>query len=261
MIFDKIKKLLHKIDSSDSELIIKDFAPILYFGNFKNSKIATIGLNPSDKEYYDSTGEPYNRFQSKKNFKVESWKEMSDDGIDRIQMSFDNYFNHNPYRGWFNRLENLLYDVEYSYYFPYNNIVHLDIIPVATKGKWGNLTITQKNSLINDFGDFLPNLIVDSDLEICILNGQSVVDNFQKIFDTTLEMNYIEELNVTTKRNVVKGKYYRSILNFNRKKVLILGFNHNLQSSFGITNNIILTLKNMLKKEISEFYEKQCIIQ
>lgn len=256
MIYDKIKELLDIIDKSSSELIIKDYTPILYFGEIVNSKIATIGLNPSDKEYYDSEGKSYNRFLHKQDLKISSWNEISNDEIVKIKTSFDYYFKHNPYKSWFNRLDDLLADESYSYYFPFNNLVHFDIIPVATKNKWGNLSSANRDLLIAQFGNYLEYLITESSIEICILNGQSVVDNFQRIFNHSLYKTHIEEWDISTKNKIVKGHCYKAILNKKNKRILVLGFNHNIQSSFGVSKYLVSCIRKWLQKEINSFYEK-----
>ena len=256
MIYDKIKELLSVIDNSSSELIIKDYTPILYFGELLNSKIATIGLNPSDKEYYDSEGKPYNRFLNKQDFQIDLWNEISNDEIIKIKTSFDYYFKHNPYKNWFNRLDDLLVDENYSYYFPFNNLVHFDIIPVATKDKWGRLSSLNKDFLISEFGSYLEYLISESNVEICILNGQSVVDNFMKIFNLPLHQEHFEEWDIITKKKLVRGYGYKAILKKKDKGILVLGFNHNIQSSFGVSKNLVTSIRKWIQKEINSFYEK-----
>lgn len=254
--FEKIKELLDTVESSVSELIIKEYVPILYFGDIMNSKIATVGLNPSDKEYYDSKGQSYDRFLNKQNLKINSWNEISNDEVLKIKMSFDFYFNNRPYKNWFNRLEDLLSEGEFSYYFPYNNTVHLDIIPVATKNKWGNLSLSERDFLIDHFGNYLEYLITESNIEICILNGQGVVDNFQKVFKQMLYKEHVMEWDIITKNKVVKGNCYKAILNQQNKKILILGFNHNIQSSFGVSKDLVISIRKWIQKEINNFYEK-----
>lgn len=251
--YDKIRELLDTVEDSASDLIIKDYVPILYFGDIMNSRIATVGLNPSDKEYYDSVGQSYDRFVSKENLQIDSWSNISNEKIDLIKNSFDYYFNHRPYKNWFNRLEDLLVDGEFSYYFPYNNIVHLDIIPVATKEKWGSLSLSEQDLLINQFGNYLEYLITESYIEVCILNGQGVVDNFQKVFGQLIDKEYVEQWNIKTKNKVVKGKSYKTVLKAKDKKILILGFNHNIQSSFGVSKEIVVSIRGWLQREINEF--------
>jgi hypothetical protein len=251
--YDKIRELLDTVEDSASDLIIKDYVPILYFGDIMNSRIATIGLNPSDKEYYDSVGQPYDRFVSKDNLQIDSWSNISNEKIDLIKNSFDYYFNNRPYKNWFNRLEDLLVDGEFSYYFPYNNIVHLDIIPVATKEKWGSLSLSEQDLLISQFGNYLEYLITESYIEVCILNGQGVVDNFQKVFGQLIDKEYVEQWNIKTKNKVVKGKSYKTVLKAKDKKILILGFNHNIQSSFGVSKEIVFSIRRWLQREINEF--------
>ncbi|MCL1673004.1 hypothetical protein [Elizabethkingia ursingii] len=254
--FDKIRELLYAVEEFSSELIIKDYVPVLYFGNIMNSKIATIGLNPSDKEYYDSNGQSYDRFLNKESLQIKSWSDISDEEIFKIKMSFDYYFDHKPYKSWFNKLEGLLAKGEYSYYFPYRNMVHLDIVPVATINKWGGLSLSEKDILINGFGNYLEYLIKESHIEICILNGQGVVDNFQKVFGQLLYKRYFDKWNIKTKNKTVKGKAYKAILKNGDKNILILGFNHNIQSSFGVSNDIIASIRVWLQQEINFFYEK-----
>ncbi len=258
---ETVRDLLEEVEKCrDDTFLIREYSPVLYFGNLSNSTIATIGLNPSDKEYYGADDELYERFYSKASLGVDSWDKLTQADLLRLKDTFDHYFNNIPYRAWFNRLE-MLFGDSHSYYFPYNNIVHLDIVPVATRIKWGQLPKSQRTYLSATFGKYLGKLISDSPVEICVLNGKSVVEAFQALFDVKLHVSKMERWNIPNKRGIVKGYAYKAILNIAGKQVLALGFNHNIQSSYGVSGVIIREIKLWINSEIENYYERSYHLQ
>jgi hypothetical protein len=54
--------------------VIGEAIPVPYFGQIENAKVATIGLNPSNNEFFDFNGEEFDgesrRFPTKKIFEL-----------------------------------------------------------------------------------------------------------------------------------------------------------------------------------------------
>lgn len=264
----EISNLIFKL--SDPQLIEADIiswgSPILSFGNYEKSKIATLGINPSNKEFVDNQNNELKankrRFHTLTSLNINSWSEINDDHISIIKNSFNEYFNINPYDNWFKKLDYLISGSSYSYYFPSGEACHLDLVPFATNSKWSELSSEQKKCLLNIGANFLGKIIENSEIEIIILNGQTVIDNLIKISNVNLHKEIQDDWRLNRKlSNGVKGFSYSGSLNkignIKLKKVIkIYGFNHNIQSSFGVTKKVQSSIRSWLSKEISKhFYE------
>lgn len=134
----------HFNDVKDSELVVSNSIPILFFGDLEaylNSpmKIVTVALNPSDKEFSET------RFVTSEDVLTNTKSYAS---------TLSSYFSFNPYTRWFNNFEKLLHHLKSSYYpennrptfpndpkTPISNIVlHTDICsPIATAKTWSKL--------------------------------------------------------------------------------------------------------------------------
>jgi len=257
---NKILELIFNLMLENDDFgIISWSTPIPYFGNFNNSKIATLGINPSNREFTDNNNHilKNNRLHSLYSLKINDWSELNQDHLSKILDSCNNYFENNPYSNWFNKLEFLLADTPYSYYFPLSNVCHLDLIPIATEKKWSGLSIDIQKCLLNKCADILGNIVKESKLEYLILNGTTVISNFEKISNVSLnkklENNW--KLKRSNGKDVLgysfKGKVSK-IGNIElNKEVKIIGFNHNIQSSYGISKTVMLDIKDWINSQIN----------
>ncbi len=114
-------------------------SPIPSFGNFSHAKIATVGLNPSNREFVDGLGIELKgsnrRFHSLNSLGLTRWDDIEQRHLKVIAESCQEYFNRNPYDNWFKKLDNLISGTAISYYFPSSQACHLDLIPFATSTK------------------------------------------------------------------------------------------------------------------------------
>jgi hypothetical protein len=244
------------LDTSD---VIDWACPIPAFGNLAESKVATLGINPSNKEFVDAFGDELSgsarRFHTLNSFNLDSWAKAEESHIATIQESCDQYFRRNPYDRWFKRLDEVLESAGYSFYEPMFNASHLDLVPLATSDKWMNLPTKSRTELLSYYGDVLALLIRQSKFQLIILNGKTVVDGFQKLAGMTLSVIPDERLDLQRKTGrPVRGYFYRGIINNMRgirldRRILILGYNHNLQSSFGVTTKVRLLISQWIRNE------------
>jgi hypothetical protein len=253
--------LISLLDILDSEIIdgldiIKWGAPVPSFGDITKSKVATIGLNPSNKEFVDDFGNEldgnFRRFHTLNSLNIDRWSEIDGKKISLLINSYKQYFSKNPYDRWFQTLDMVISGLGKSYYDSNNPACHLDLIPFATIRKWNYLGSNQKTSLLKYMGNFLGLLIRDSPIEMIILNGQSVVDIFQQISMLSLKKELMTSWSLPRHHtNDVLGiSYYIKSEVFSgihlEKQITILGYNHNLQSSFGVTNNVKYKIRDWI---------------
>ena len=85
-----------------------------------NSKIATIGLNPSNREFLDVEGKELDkelrRLQTLNSLGIQNWSEIKEEHINVIIDACQCYFENNPYNGWFRILDDLISGTSTSYY-------------------------------------------------------------------------------------------------------------------------------------------------
>lgn len=257
---EETRNLINRLDNKHllNTKVIPWASPIISFGNPEQSKIATLGLNPSNREFVDLkeneiTGSQ-RRFHTLSSLNIKSWSDVSDQHISLIYESCQNYFSGNPYNGWFKPLDYLLSGTPYSFYFPSGKACHLDIIPYATSLKWSDLTIDERSSLLNLTGDTLGLILRNSSVETLILNGQTVVDNLERVANIRLEKKQNDSWTLFRSSGLdVLGYSYEGIITrlgntqLNRK-LKVLGYNHNIQSSFGVTKGALTGIKNWIAK-------------
>lgn len=128
--------------------ILMNVPPILWFGNMNSDKqkIVTIGANPSNREFFSIKGKAYNRFSYNTPYPYDAAE---------LELAYNAYFQHNPYRGWFGspsggRVEAFLNGLDASYYNDTNftyQAIHIDFFPFATNKKFKDIQELVKTSL------------------------------------------------------------------------------------------------------------------
>lgn len=245
--------------------IIRWGAPVPSFGDPSRSYVATLGINPSNLEFMNEDGEELiggnRRFHTLSSLGIENWNSVSFRHLRQILGSCKYYFLRNPYDRWFKKLDLVVSGSGTSYYDYYSPACHLDLVPYATKLKWNSLTSSQKKSLLLACQDALIELLRDSIVQIIILNGKSVVEKFQEFAEIKLYKQEMDGWDLPRNRGgSVKGYSYKGIVHYLRgydlgREIIILGFNHNIQSSFGVTNGVIRRINDWVKISTRGFYQ------
>lgn len=252
--------------------------PVPSFGDLSRSRIATLGLNPSNREFVDEAGNeldgPRRRFHTLKSLGLTRWCEADERHLKLISESCRSYFSRNPYDQWFKKLDQVISGAHASYYdasekvehlelFPSRTkrkelACHLDLIPYATACKWTELNQRQRSSLIEVAGDTLGLLLRDSPVRLLILNGQSVVDEFQNIAGVRLEKWAMCEWALPRRSQPeVSGFAYKGTARILSgidltREILVLGYNHNIQSSYGVTTRVAASIKQWVTEAAGE---------
>ena len=222
------------------KIIVEKSTPVLSFGNFQNAKLFTLGINPSNREFENKSGELLKNFQRRlqtySSLKTENYTKLTDEKIEKILNGCFNYFNKNPYE-WFNKFDKILSTLGYSYkYEPY--AAHVDLVQWSTKTKWDKLTKDDKNILIEDGRKFLEYQLDSKYLEIVLLNGRTVIDSFKNWSGVNLK---------SLKFEIPKGKRAEIVTGFYKNKIKVIGWSVNIQSSWGVSKNDINRLALKVK--------------
>jgi hypothetical protein len=229
-------------------------SPVPFFGRILDARVATVGINPSSREFVDSRGSElsgaYRRLETLNSLALPNWGLVSGHDVRRIAESCEKYFSNNPYRPWFDVLDRMLVPAGVSYY---NDLIHqpachVDMVPFATQTRWGSLTDSVRRSLLSRNRQTIAELLRDSQLEVLVLNGRSVVKQFEGFAGIEMTSARVAEW-VLPRRNGagVDGFLYYGVLTSIDgvalgRKVTVVGYNHNLQSSFGVTSRLIRSI-------------------
>ena len=222
--------------------------PVPVFGDPADSSIATVGLNPSNREFVDENGReldgPARRFHTLKSLHLRSWSYATHQHVKQISESCRTYFARNPYDLWFKVLDRVIQGTGASFYPSPKKACHLDLVPFATGDKWTSLSTSQRSMLLTRARSCLPNLLASSRIQLLVLNGAAVVREMQNAFQIRLaETRMLAWRLRRESADAVPGVAYFGTssrlagIDLGRE-IAILGYNHNLQSSFGVTRHV-----------------------
>ena len=262
MILPIIRDSLEKVaNPNHTEANIIGWAsPVLSFGAPISAKVATLGLNPSNREFVDRNNNTLRgneiRLHTLESLNLTSWHSAQKKDLTKIIEKQFNYFNENPYGQWFNVLESLLTPSGLSYYGKSATLCHLDLSPYATHKKWTNLTSQEEKLLLEMSKNILPRILRESRIETLILNGRKIVKEVEKAGNLALTSQRVADWDLPRRSGRdVPGFSYQGTLHclFGhelRKPVSVLGYNHNLQSSFGVTKKVKNSISAWISKKL-----------
>lgn len=263
-----LSKLIERLGNinAGSARIIPWSCPVPAFGKVKQSVVATLGLNPSNREFVDDDGMELNtatrRLHTLKSLNLSRWNDATPRHVTQIHEACRDYFSGNPYNGWFRSLDAILAGANCTYYGESANACHLDLIPYATECKWTDLTTRQRKTLIDFAADSLAHLLRDSSIRILLLNGKTVVENMQAISDSDFDRVEMRTWTLPRKADCgVAGYAFRGSVSRLAgidlgRPVIVLGYNHNIQSSFGVTSKV----KDSIRRWFCRAVEKEVCV-
>lgn len=239
--------------------VIKWGSPVPSFGDLTRSHVATLGLNPSNREFVDENGNELQgtgrRFQTLNSLGLQSWADADARHLNLIIDSCRNYFLGNPYDVWFKKLDQLVSATGHSFYSIDSAACHLDLIPYATATKWMNLSVWQRTLLVKMSADSLGLLLASSPVQLLLLNGRSVVEHFEEISGTKLSRLDMPDwrLHRRTATDVPGVAFVGRVSELGGvlldREITVLGYNHNLQSSFGVTRRAVDAIREWISEE------------
>ncbi len=196
--------------------VLRGSTPVVSFGDFIKAKVATLGINPSSKEFAAAgttnglLPQGKKRLADGESLGLLSTDPLDDDtaepilgpgGAKEIWEACRDYFKGpNAYWSWFNDLEKVVGFTGTSYRD--DTACHLDLSPWATDPVFSGLTNDQQERLLLGEADFLSWQIAKSNIELVIFNSAQAFDRLNKVngFDI-FEAGSIEYTSGGTKRN------------------------------------------------------------
>lgn len=157
-------------------LIVAKSTPVVSFGNFLTARIATLGINPSNREFEDQKGRllsgGFQRLENLDSLKATSLASLTEAQVSDVIAACFSYFNKNSY-SWFTPLEKVINPGLGASYFN-ESACHLDLVQWSTSSKWQALSLTTKEKLIENGKIHLQNQLLHSKILTVVVNGKSV---------------------------------------------------------------------------------------
>lgn len=257
--YSTMTTLIERLENGEMSQVLDWGCPVPFFGDYSSASVATVGINPSNREFVDVSGaelsDSERRLPTLNSLGRSSWAEVSGEQLVEIVNACRLYFMLNPYDRWFRVLERLFSGTA-TFYGTNPSACHLDLIPYATEGKWGNLPSKDQRALINGSQDALGLILQDSEIRTLILNGASVVREFDRLLDQPLTAEAMEGWALPRSSGPdITGYAYTGTINeiggvALPEEVRVFGYNHNLQSSFGVTAEVIQEISLWLSTRI-----------
>jgi len=194
------------------EYITPESTPVVAFGNPLTAKVATIGINPSSREFLDAKGqllsEANRRLADFRYLGIKSHSEIDETVAKKILEESNSYFKRDDsvYQ-WFAPLQKYVLEPAKAS-FRDSTATHLDLVQWSTDPVWGSIDDSNaRNALIKDDIRFLEELLRSSSYQIVFMNGATVVKTLQKFGLVELEQDGWTPLGKGTKKSALwKGR-------------------------------------------------------
>ena len=207
--------------------IVPGSTPVVAFGDVRQAKVATLGWNPSKLEFLDGSGRLLDgserRLETDASLKAKETPGNSASAVSEVFEGCNHYFQGSPYRRWFDVLEKVLKHVGASYYD--GSACHLDLVQWATDPVWGKLESDEKEALLKSDTPFLCQQLAQEGIRLLLLNGAGIMRAYDSLFGSHLR-----------KVELLDGGRIQMFAVQASSKLMVIGWNINLQSSFGVSN-------------------------
>jgi hypothetical protein len=225
-----------------AKAVIPGITPVIAFGDPRRAEIATLGINPSGHEFNAADGSllagPRRRLSTLASLVAESAEALSEDQINIVVEECAAYFSRNPYRRWFDPLDQVLRNgLGASFYDA--SACHPDLVQWATAPAWGRLAPSQRQSLLDESLPHLRSQLRLENLRLVVLNGGQVIEQVTRVGLAELKAHGTLPINARLHCSLYSGL---------GEGVRFLGWSTNLQSSRGVTREF----KNCLARWLAE---------
>jgi hypothetical protein len=209
--------------------VVLGSTPVVVFGDVRKSAVATLGWNPSKREFLDSGGKELvsneRRLETLASIGENDLVTASPDAVHRVFQTCNNYFHRRP-NHWFDKLEKILKHLDASYWD--GSACHLDLVQWATDPIWSKLPRSDQNKLIAADLPFLRHQLSQEKIRLLLLNGTGIRKAYEERLGARLTESPLLRVGRPT---LATGRDTRGLK--------IVGWNINLQSTCGVSNKEI----------------------
>jgi hypothetical protein len=230
------------------EYITPGSTPVVAFGNPITARVATIGINPSSREFLDAKGkllsEESRRLADFQSLGIKSHAEINESVAKSVLEESNSYFKRDEsvYK-WFEPMQDyVLNTVKAS--FRDSTAAHLDLVQWSTAPVWGAIKDAKaRNLLIQDDIRFLGELLRSASYKVVFMNGSTVVKALEKFGLVEIEQDGWTPLGKGTKKSSLwKGRVIGS-------DAFCLGWSLNLQH-YQTTDANRLAIRDWISRSI-----------
>jgi len=219
--------------------VVHGSTPVVAFGDVRRASVATLGWNPSKLEFLDSSGRLLDgearRLETTTSLKFNNASSESPEVVERVFDGCNKYFQRRPYRRWFDVLEKVLKQIGSSYYD--GSACHLDLVQWATDPVWSALEPAVRETLLKSDIPFLRQQLAQENVRLLLLNGAGIMQAYEAHLGVRLEQVSLQNGN---RVRIFRGRA--------TAKLLVIGWNINLQSSFGVSNSEIAMIGTQVSR-------------
>ncbi|MBP2416870.1 hypothetical protein ACFFOM_15380 [Microlunatus capsulatus] len=167
------------------DTFVQGSTPVISFGDPLTAEVATIGINPSRREFDDGgwLRGSKRRLATLDSLGAAPGQELTQEQARQAVEDCNRYFDHdrNHYHKWFGPLDKLLAAAIGGGYGD-GTACHLDLVQWATDPVWGKLANrADKEALLREGRPHLELLLARSNVRLILANGRAVVDQLQRI--------------------------------------------------------------------------------
>jgi hypothetical protein len=188
-------RLYARLRRSPSPSTVPGSLPVLFFGDLFGAEIASVGLNPSDREYLNKDGVQLTgldrRFATIDSLRADNRASLSDEQCaEAIQRMRDYFRPGKPVYKWFTALDRVTSGFGAS--FSAATCAHLDLVQESTRPTWTLLAKSQPQEheeLLKQDLPFLEWQIRSFSLRALICNGRTVGDQLRQKLGVSVTEN------------------------------------------------------------------------
>ena len=227
--------------------LVEGSTPVVSFGDAQTAEFATLGINPSKREFVDSKGGflrgGERRLATLESIDAQRLDRLDDDQVAAVLADCAAYFHRNPFSTWFNPLETLLRNGLGAGYKE-GRACHLDLVQWATDPVWGGIPAKVRQSLLAEGVRHLHTQLAHSRIRFVLLNGRGVINQ--------LSDQPLGSLSLTEVGLIPMGHTTCTLVRGTDAGITFLGWSTNLQSSFGVSTAFKTELADWLRTHLTD---------
>ncbi len=211
--------------------VVRGSTPVVSFGDASTARVATLGLNPSRREFCDVGGRllcgEERRLETLESLDVRRLHNAPDGAVRKVIQGCYRYFHGNVY-GWFKPLQVVLDAVGRS--FARGSACHLDLVQWATDPTWAKLARKEQLELLLADAWFLGEQLRNERIRVVLANGRGVADVLEQVSGVAFRR---------ASADLVVGSVTARFTRAEIAAVPIITWSTNLQSSFGVSSELV----------------------
>lgn len=244
---ERTNRLEERLRRPASASTVPGSLPVLFFGDLFSAQIATVGLNPSRREYTTARNEeldgPGRRFETLSSLGATDRASLTSEQCDAAIATMRAYFDPGkPAYSWFASLSRVVQGMGLEY--GRREVAHLDLVQEATDPTWSALNSQspgEARALLEQDASFLRWQIDAFPLRALVCNGRTVLD----------QVIGLTEAEVVAREKVGRLTWSVAISSVGDRRLAVVGWNIPLARPTGLTAEGQVELGQVLQSHIT----------